>query len=184
MWSVLMLFILPFGGGIPAGVLLAVHKGLAWPWMALIYFFSDVVLAIVFEPILNLSKFLARKMPFVERVKHLWKKTMSRTSLLLGQGGNSPFILFLIAFGVDPLTGRTAALAEGHGFLSGWALAIAGDMFYFTVVSVTTLQLNQYCKNSRMTVLIILAMMITIPMLIRAFHASQRKLCSVPLKKP
>lgn len=54
MLSVLMFFLIPVGGGIPAGVLLASAKGLAWPMTAGLYFVSDVILAIAFEPILRL----------------------------------------------------------------------------------------------------------------------------------
>ena len=44
MLPVLELFLLPVGGGIPAGVLLAQSKGLAWPITTGLYLVSDVVL--------------------------------------------------------------------------------------------------------------------------------------------
>ena len=54
MLAVLMLFLLPIGGGIPAGVLLARAKGLDWPVTAGLYFCPDVMLALAFEPVLRL----------------------------------------------------------------------------------------------------------------------------------
>ena len=54
-FSVLELFVIPVGGGIPAGVLLARNQGLAWPVMAVLYLISDVILALAFEPLLNLG---------------------------------------------------------------------------------------------------------------------------------
>ena len=54
MLSVLMLFLIPVGGGIPAGVLIARDKGLVWPVTAGLYLFSDILLARAFEPILRL----------------------------------------------------------------------------------------------------------------------------------
>ena len=54
MLPVFMLFLLPVGGGIPAGVLLARANGLSWPVTAGLYFVSDVVLAVAFEPVLRL----------------------------------------------------------------------------------------------------------------------------------
>lgn len=54
MLPVLMLFLLQVGSGIPAGVLLARAKGLAWPMTSGPYFVSDVILALAFEPILRL----------------------------------------------------------------------------------------------------------------------------------
>jgi len=49
-----MLFLLPVGSGIPAGVLLARANGLSWPVTAGLYFVSDVALAVAFEPVLRL----------------------------------------------------------------------------------------------------------------------------------
>jgi len=83
-----------------------------------------------------------------------------------------PFTLVLIAFGVDPMTGRATALGAGHGFLSGWALAITGDMLYFAVIALSTLGLNRYVHNPNLTVLIILVGMIAVPALIRRVRAA------------
>jgi hypothetical protein len=54
MLPLFMLFLLPVGGGIPAGVLLARAIGLSWHVTAGLYFVSDVVLAVAFEPVLRL----------------------------------------------------------------------------------------------------------------------------------
>ena len=50
MLSVLKLFLIPVGGGIPAGVMLAQAKGVAWPVTTLLYLVSDIILAFLFEP--------------------------------------------------------------------------------------------------------------------------------------
>ena len=51
--GVLLLFLVPVGGGIPAGVLMASNRGVAWPVMMGLYLVSDVILAFVFEPMLR-----------------------------------------------------------------------------------------------------------------------------------
>ena len=71
----------------------------------------------------------------------------------------------MIAFGVDPMTGRAAALANGHGFVGGWAVAIAGDMLYYAVIAFTTLQLNAYFKDPNTVMFIVLAGMIVFAVL-------------------
>ena len=81
----------------------------------------------------------------------------------------------MIAFGVDPMTGRATALAAGHGFIAGWAFAIAGDMLYFAVIAITTLRLNAYIRNPDTTVLIILAVMFGIPMLIHSIRRTAQQ---------
>lgn len=80
---------------------------------------------------------------------------------------------------VDPMTGRATALAAGHGFLAGWAFAIAGDMLYFAVIALTTLRLNSYFKDPNTTMLIVLGAMFVVPMLVRYFRSIRmpRKEC-------
>ncbi len=68
MLSVLMLFLIPVGGGIPAGVLLARDEGLAWPVTAGLYLISDILLALAFEPVLRLLAWVTRKVPFLARL--------------------------------------------------------------------------------------------------------------------
>jgi hypothetical protein len=167
MVPVLMLFLLPVGGGIPAGVLLARAKGLTWPMTAGLYFLSDVMLALAFEPILRLFVAWGAKVPALARFSAALKATMARSVAHLGGTSTGPFALFMIAFGVDPMTGRASALAAGHGFLSGWAFAIAGDMLYYAVIAVTTLRLNAYFRNPNTTMLVVLGAMIGVPLLVR-----------------
>lgn len=73
----------------------------------------------------------------------------------------------MIAFGVDPMTGRTTAHAAGHGFVAGWSIAIVGDMLYFAVIALTTLRLNSYFRDPNTTMLIVLGAMFVVPMLVR-----------------
>ncbi|GLH74862.1 hypothetical protein GETHLI_33640 [Geothrix limicola] len=172
MLPVLMLFLLPVGGGIPAGVLLARAKGLPWPLTAGLYLVSDVILALAFEPILRLLVAWCRKVPRLARFREAMKDAMARSVAHVGGTGVGPFALVMIAFGLDPMTGRTTALAAGHGFLAGWAFAITGDMLYYAVIALSTLGLNAYIKNPNTTVLIILGAMMVVPMWLRRIRAA------------
>lgn len=170
MWPVLLLFLIPVGGGIPAGVLLAREKGLAWPVAAGLYFVSDIILALVFEPVLRVLVMIGRRIPLVARVSAAMQRSLAMTAAHYGGTAAGPFALILIAFGVDPMTGRAAALAAGHGFIGGWAVAIAGDMLYYGVIAFTTLQLNAYFKDPNTAMWIVLAGMILIPLIVRRFR--------------
>jgi hypothetical protein len=174
MVPVLMLFLLPVGGGIPAGVLLARSSGLAWPMTAALYFVSDVLLALAFEPILRILVALASRIPWLGRFRMAMKAALARSVAQLSGTGVGPMTLILIAFGVDPMTGRASALAAGHGFLMGWAFAIAGDMLYYGVIALTTLRLNAYVRDPNMTVLIVFGLMIVVPLLVRTLHSRMR----------
>jgi hypothetical protein len=162
-----MLFLLPVGGGIPAGVLLARAKGLAWPMTAGLYFGSDVLLALAFEPVLRLLVAWGRKVSWLARLSAAMKAGVARSVARFNGTGTGPLTLVMIAFGLDPMTGRAAALAAGHGFLTGWAFAIAGDMLYYAVIAVATLRLNAYFQNPNTTMLVVLGAMFVVPMLVR-----------------
>jgi hypothetical protein len=96
------------------------------------------------------------------------KAAMARGVAHFGGTGAGPFALVMIAFGVDPMTGRASALAAGHGFLAGWAFAIAGDMLYYAVIALTTLRLNAYFRSPNTTILVVLGAMMVVPILVRS----------------
>lgn len=166
LWKVLTLFLIPIGGGIPGGVILARNYGIAWQVMTFLYFVSDVILACVFEPILYLIMTHGKNSKFVIRFKEAFNQMVEMTSKSYGNI-TGPFTLILIAFGVDPMTGRAMAVAAGHGFISGWMIAIAGDMIYFTLIMASTLWLDGIIGDGTSTVIIIFAVMMIIPMVIR-----------------
>jgi len=167
--GVLLLFLVPVGGGIPAGVLLARDRGLAWPVMMALYFVSDVVLACTFEPVLRLVLRAGRTFRPLGRVAAAIREAVRRTTARYGTRGG-PLALVLVAFGVDPMTGRAVAHAAGHGFFPGWAIAIAGDMIYFAVLMASTLWLNDLLGDERWTVGGMLVLMIALPALVRRWQ--------------
>ena len=173
MFSVLMLFLIPVGGGIPAGVLLAQSKGLAWPVTAGLYLVSDAMLALAFEPVLRILAWLVGRVPFLSRFSAAMKAAMARSAAHFGGIGAGPITLVMISFGVDPMTGRASAMAAGHGFLMGWVFAIAGDMLYYAVIAVTTLRLNRYFRDPDTTMWIVLGAMTVVPLIVRLFRSPQ-----------
>ena len=165
-WEVLVLFLIPVGGGIPAGVLLARTKGFDWQAMLALYFVSDVILACVFEPLMLLFIRAGRHSAFFARFNAALKMSTQKTILRYGVN-LGPFALIMISFGVDPMTGRSVAFANGHRFISGWSLAIIGDMIFFSVLMVSTLWLNNILGDGTWTAIIITVAMIAVPALIR-----------------
>jgi hypothetical protein len=165
-WGVFTLFLIPIGGGIPAGVLLAKTRGIPWPVMMALYFVSDLVLAVTFEPLMLGFVALAKKAPALERFAAAMREATRRTIALYGSP-KGHVALVLVAFGVDPMTGRAAALAAGHGFVTGWMIAIAGDMMYFTVLMVSTLWLSSVLGDGTWTMVAIVALMVFLPRLWR-----------------
>jgi hypothetical protein len=174
--DVFLLFLIPGGGGIPGGVLLAQKYNIAWPVMMLLYFISDWVLAAIFDPVMHFLIRLGRRTqaPILLRMGEVFQKTVQRSIAHFGHS-TGPLALILIAFGVDPMTGRLAAASVGHGFLTGWLIAIAGDMIFFTILMASTLWLNSVLGDGTATMLIILGFMIALPIAIRRFRAWRQR---------
>ena len=164
-WGVLLLFLVPVGGGIPAGVLLGRDGGVSPLAMLVLYFVSDWILAVVFEPMLLGLRWLGRRIAFFARLAHGFRTLIARTGMQ--EGNRGPLGLILVSFSIDPMTGRAATVVAGHGFFSGWALAIAGDMLYFAVLMVSTLWLEQALGNERWTIGIMVLVSLFLPNLIR-----------------
>lgn len=165
-WEVLLLFLIPIGGGIPGGVVLAQKRGLAWPVMMVLYFISDVILACAFEPLMLLFLRTTEKSPKGMAFREALAKSMKQTTSRYGINP-SAFSLVMITFGTDPMTGRSIAKAAGHGFFTGWALTIMGDMLYFSVLMASTLWLNNVLGDGTLAAIIIMVAMIAIPALFR-----------------
>jgi hypothetical protein len=163
--KVLTLFLIPIGGGIPAGVILAKSFSFHWYLTALLYFLSDLILAVAFEPLMHGFIRLAKHSKFLTMWIESYKISLSKTGFKLGLAVK-PFSLIMLSFGVDPMTGRAAAKAAGHGFLSGWTLAICGDMIFFALIMSSTLLLDNILGDGTMAAVIIMVAMIGVPILI------------------
>ena len=161
-----LLFLVPIGGGIPLGVLMARDAGVSPLMMALMYFVSDLFMAVTHEPFFWLMGWLAQVVPAFGKVRDFCARASAHTGMR-DRGGRGPLGLILFSFTVDPVSGRSAAAAAGHGFVSGWAFAIAGDMIYFGVLMAATLWLSGMFGDERITVGVVLLAVWGLSMVLR-----------------
>ena len=180
--GVFLLFCLPpMSGGIPMGVLMARDAGLPPLTTAGLYLASDVVLAITNEPVLALLRWLSKRVEVLGRVGRIFGRLSGSVGLQEG-GVRGPLGLILVAFSITLTTGRAAAAASGHGFLSGWTLAIIGDMAYFGLLMVTTLWVSSIFGDDRLTIGAVLIATWVLPLVIRRLR--QRSAASTSLAAP
>jgi hypothetical protein len=166
--DVLALFVIPIGGGIPAGVLLAQAKGINFITTSIVYLVSDILLACVFDPLMGWIVRRVKRSPKQELILTTLKHSLQRMIPRLGVSVG-PLSLIFIAFGTDPMTGRVVTALHGHGFFTGWAISIAGDLIYFSLIMASTLWLNGILGDGTLTTAIILVAMFGIPTLYRRF---------------
>ena len=168
-----LLFLAPIGGGIPVGVLMAQGAGVPPLGTALLYFLSDVVLAVLIEPFFALIAWMGRRFATLAQLGATIQRITERAGLR-GQGARGPLGVISVAFAISPTTGRAAAAAAGHGFVPGWALAITGDMGYFALIMASTLWLRQVLGDDKTTIIIVLAITWTAPLLLKHLRKGAR----------
>lgn len=166
LWDVLAKFIIPLGFGIPAGILKAQTYHIHWAVMLLLYLISDLLLALAFEPLLLLFIKYTKGIPKFAKLGEIFKMSIQKTIRMYGNS-SGVFALIVITYGADPMTGRTVAVAAGHGFVVGWMIAITGDMLYFATLMASTLWLNSIIGDANKTMFIIMTLMLIIPILIK-----------------
>jgi len=164
--GVFLVFVTQIGAGIPLGVLMGRNAGLSPAVMAALYLGSDVVLAVVMEPMLAGLRWLGQRVEFLGRLGNRLAR-FSGAAGLQGGGARGPLGLILFSFSVSPTAGRAASEAAGHGFFSGWSLAIIGDMAYFGLIMASTLWISSLIGDDRFTIGAVLLAAWLAPVLIR-----------------
>jgi hypothetical protein len=177
--GVFLVFVTQIGAGIPVGVLMARNAGINPLATAGLYAASDVVLAIVMEPMLILLAWLGKRVDFIGRLGNRLARFTGATGLSDGKV-RGPLGLILFSFAVAPAPARAASEAAGHGFISGWTLAIIGDMFYFTMIMASTLWVSSLFGDDRLSVGAVLVGAWVLPMLIRRMRGN----ASAPRRQP
>jgi hypothetical protein len=164
--GVFLIFATQIGAGIPLGVIRARDAGLHPAFTSLLYVASDVVLAVTMEPMLAGLRWVSRRVPFLARIGTLLGRLSGGAGLQEG-GVRGPLGLILVSFSVSPTFGRAASEAAGHGFLSGWTLAIIGDMLYFWLVMAGTLWVSSLLGDDRLAIGAVLIATWVLPLVIR-----------------
>jgi hypothetical protein len=164
--GVFLVFVTQIGAGIPLAVIMARNAGIPIPVTALLYLASDVVLALITEPMLTLLRWLGQRVEFIGRLGNRLAR-FSGAAGLQGGGVRGPLGLIFFSFTLAPAPARAASEAAGHGPISGWTLAIIGDMVYFAMVMASTLWVTSTFGDSRTTVGAVMLGAWLVPMLIR-----------------
>src|SRR6267378_5755933 len=172
--GVFLIFVLPTIVGIPLGVIMARDAALPPLLTVGLYFASDLVLAVTAEPMLAVVRWVGRHVELLDRLGKKLSRFTETTGLQEG-GVRGPLGLILVSFTVNPLAGRAAAAAAGHGFFSGWALAIVGDMIYFALIMASTLWISSVFGNDRLAIGVVLIVAFLAPILLRRLRRGSTK---------
>lgn len=146
-----LVFVTQIGAGIPIGVIMARDSGLNPFQTAGLYLASDVLLAVVCEPLLFLLRWESRRVVWLAelgaRLKHMSTTTGFRSGRVRG-----PLGLVLFSFMIGPAPARALSETAGYRPISGWAFAILGDMLYFGLGMAATLLVIHVFGDSRLVI--------------------------------
>ena len=166
-----LLFVIPTGAGIPAGVLLGQRLGLTAASMSGLYVGSGLLRAALFEPFF---RWLARRRHDGGRVTRLRDATralLNRNPLFRRamQGAWAPLV---VSYNLDPMAGRVAAAAVGMGWLRGWTLSLIADFAYFVSTAVPTIWLQRWVGNEWLTLGLLLVLSMVVPLVWRRLRGT------------
>ena len=116
--EIFSLFIIPFGGGIPAGVILGKTRGVSWQVVSLAYLCSDILLAVVFEQLLLFFVRRSTNSKFLQQFAKSYSETLEKFGFKLGLKP-SPLTFVVLSFGADPMTSR-AVSRSACWMISSW----------------------------------------------------------------
>lgn len=150
-FGVFLVFATQIGAGIPIGVIMARDSGLSVPVTAMLYLASDLLLALTFEPLFQLLRWMGQRVDWLRALGDRMMRLSGATGLSSGRV-RGPLGLMLFSFMFAPAPARAASEAAGRGPLSGWTLAIVGDMAYFSVIMASTLLVIQIFGDSRLAI--------------------------------
>jgi len=166
-FGVFLIFATQIGAGIPFGVLLGTQAGLSPLYLAGLYLLSDVLLAVVTEPLLMALRWLSPRVAFIGALGKRLSKLSGAAGLSQGRV-KGPLGLVLFSFVFAPAPARAASEAAGHGVLSGWTLAIIGDMLYFGVIMGSTLAvISIFGDSNRLVIAPIIVVAWLLPMAVQ-----------------
>jgi hypothetical protein len=179
---VFALFWAPVGPGIPAGVLLARHVPLSPVVTFGLYAASDVLAAVVLNPVFMGLRRWARHVPAVHRAgqKFLRFAMMGTPAARPAESGASStraaelFRVATIGFGVDVYTAGAVATGLPVPRMLRWACAIAGDLVWFAILLGTSIAAASVADDDRVVGVVVLIAMLVIPSIARRIFPSLR----------
>ncbi|MBV8719733.1 MAG: hypothetical protein JOZ65_32065 [Chloroflexi bacterium] len=179
--GVFLVFATQIGAGIPIGVVMARDAGLNVLEIAGLYLASDVLLAVICEPVLMVLRWLAARVYWLAALGQRLSRLSGATGLNEGRV-KGPLGLILFSFVFAPAPARAASEAAGHGPISGWTLAIIGDMAYFGVVMASTLLVIQIFGDSRLTLGPLILAAWLLPMLVQRLQRKPAESRRAPIR--
>lgn len=164
--GVFVIFLLPWGPGAPAGILLARKEGMSPALMIVLYVLSDVVTAILLEPLIRLLRSRGDRSLIGRKILATFNRLGSVTRLSSGRLG-LPFGLFTFTFATDFFSASVVSTGIPLGRLVAWTCIIAGDVLWFLIILLAMLGIAAFLPDDRVLFIATMVLGFALPPLLR-----------------
>ncbi len=171
--AVFLIFLSPFGPGAVAGILLARSQGMAPNLTVALYALSDVVAAVILEPLISrLPRFAARS-ALGQKILSTFVRLDSMTDLIGGRFGR-PIGLVTFTFATDFFTAAIVSSGMRISRLIAWCCIIAGDVIWFVIIFVASMSVASLLSDNRIVFVLTLILGFGLPALVRRLIGRRR----------
>lgn len=164
--GVFLIFLLPWGPGAPAGIVLARREGLPPLLIVALYILSDIVTAIILEPLVQLLRARGSRSAIGRRILEGVSRLGTITQVSSGRFG-LPLGLFTFTFATDFFTASIASTGLPMRRLVAWICIIAGDVTWFLIILLAAFGIAAFLSDDRLLFIGTLLIGFALPPLLR-----------------
>ena len=178
--QVFLLFLIPWGPGPMAGIILAHRDNLPIPFTIGLYVATDVITAIILEPLVQLLRRSGTRSALGRRILESVAKLGSVTRVSSGRLG-MPLGLYTFCFATDFFTSAIVSTGLPMLRLVAWLAIIAGDVTWFLILFLASLGIAAFLSDDRLLFVVTMALGFGLPPLMRRVFG-QRSAETVPVE--
>jgi hypothetical protein len=164
--AVFVIFLLPWGPGAIAGIILARHDGLSSALIIALYVLSDVVTACILEPLVQLLRNRGQRSRLGRRIFDAMSQVGGVTQVTSGRLG-VPLGLFTFTFATDFFTASFVSTGLRLSRLIAWLCIIAGDVLWFLILFLAALGFAAFLSDDRLLFVVTMVIGLALPQIMR-----------------
>jgi hypothetical protein len=164
--AVFLIFLSPFGPGAVAGIILARSDGLPSGETIGLYVLSDVVTAVILEPLVKRFRRWAQRSSVGQKILASFSRVASLTQIAGGRYG-LPIGLFICTFATDFFTAAIISTGLAMSRLLAWTCIIAGDVLWFLIIFFASIGIASFLSDNRILFVVTLVIGFGLPYVIR-----------------
>jgi hypothetical protein len=178
-FQVFLVFLLPWGPGAAAGIVLAKKDGLPVGVTIGLYVLSDVVTAFILDPLVRLLHDRGQRSPVGRKILATVGRFGSITQVTSGRFG-LPLGLFVFTFATDFFTAAIISAGLALSRVIAWVCIIAGDVLWFLIIFLASIGIAAFLSDDRILFVATMVLGFALPPLIRRILPKPRAPASSP----